>query len=275
MKKIEDLLKKLGIENDVIVKLKEDDKDVNIDELEGKVKENYKNMLRNDASFIDPLNVEITGKVKGTLETKMSRMFGISSDELEAMEKNKRVDGILEKMKTLIEEKKSLGNSDDKDKEIEKLNAKLLKYQNEVKKIREEEIPAIEGKYKGEMKASRINSIIDDEIVKHKIIVGKNIASLAIREKIGSVADLDLDESGSVILKQKGKDLKLYVDNKEASVGQLVEKYLTEENLVQKKNATEEKIIKTEKVNENSVTLTPGAEKAAQRNAELKAKIGK
>lgn len=275
MKKVELFLKKLGVKPETITELLED-KDVNIDELETEVKENYKGILKNDSSFIDPLHVEVTGKVRGSLETKMARLFGISTEELEAMDKNKRVDGILDRIKGDLDKKKSDVSTDDKDKEIEKLNKRLLKYQDDMKKVREEEIPSIENKYKGEMKAIKFGSILEGEVANNKIVEGisKKVAALSVREKLSAIADFDFDENGGLVLKQKGKDLDLYVDNNKATLSGLVSKYLEEDGLIQKQNPTEKKEFKFER-KENDVSLTPGANAAADRAAAMKAKLKK
>lgn len=239
--KIEDLLKLLGVENEIIANItseKEEDRNkVKAEDVANSITEKYKARLKNDQSFIDPLHAELTGKISGTVQNKIAKkVLGMTESELNALPKEKLMDTLIDMTIKKISDAKGDKTPDDKDKEIEKLNNKLLKKDEELKKVREEEIPSLQRKQVDFENGYRFKEEISSELDKHKIIVGKKAALTIVNSFIAERADVKFTEDGKHKLMQKGSDVELFENNTQVKLGDLVKQAVESEKLIQLSN---------------------------------------
>jgi hypothetical protein len=98
--------------------------------------------LRSNPSFTEPIEQAANGKMFTILETKMKKAFGLTDEQVAALPEKKRTDAMLELATATLAAKKDDKSADDKDKEITRLNELAAKLKADLKKVREEELPA-------------------------------------------------------------------------------------------------------------------------------------
>lgn len=189
MSNIEKFLKKIGLNSDAISQLNADDSDV--ESIAAAFKNSQREVLKNDPEFIKPIQDEITGTERSKMEHKIKKQFGLTADEI----KDKKFDEIISTAFDKASKATAAG--------ADELQKKLIELTNENKKLVDEIIPAKEIEAKNTIKQFKRDSIISAAIAKRSLIVSSEVVRPAVQSFLDSNYNLDLDDSGNLLVKTK------------------------------------------------------------------------
>lgn len=221
------LLETLGYSKDELAAIADEKKDFKADEFANKRTEAIKAILRTDNTLRDEIRGEEKGKIYGEVYRKVGKEFGLSESDY----KDKPIDDVLKVSKSRFEESiKKAANATDSEakKELERVQAELTK-------VRNEEIPAIEGKYKQEFESYRIGSVIDYKISKLDLATKPEIVKPYIKERLGNF-QFKLNENGEVDVYDKEGKSRARKNNNFVSVDDILKEIATEGELLKKSN---------------------------------------
>lgn len=196
-------LLKCGHDKDVIDQFfKEEDAEIDIDQLASQYNDTQKEVYRNDPDFIKPLKEEleasIKGKERGSVERAIMRAFGITSDEA-------REHGLGESYEKLLKYANEKTGKN-KDKTVEEVQTELKKALDRVKQLEEEEIPSIKNAQNEEInnyfKRMHIERLLDNYA--DKLVAKKDAFIPGLREYLTSRYDIALtDDRSDLVIKTK------------------------------------------------------------------------
>lgn len=160
-----------------------------------------KDLLKNDSEFVSGIQSAEKAKNFDQFERKMKQTFGLSTEDI----KDKKFDEII----VIAKEKIGAGS----DKTTTDLQRELLDLQNKYKNLEEVEIPKIKGEVTLEKKKLQIFEKFKSEIPT-KNEKGEDILRFPfdtvhklVKGDIEEAYDVDFDDKGEWVLKQKGTDL--------------------------------------------------------------------
>ena len=231
------LLTKLGVAEEVITTLASEDGDVKVDEIYKATRDGIAEALKNDDAFITPIKASARGEVLSSKENKLMKQFGVSREEYDQLPQQTKFDSLIELCGT---KSKPSGTSDEVKAEIDKLRANLAAKDDRIKKLEDEEIPAIKVQAEQQKEAIKreqlLHKSLKTAIGDRKLLVSEEAAFAVINGEAFSKYDVKI-ESGSPVLYQKGTDLKAFDDNNKAlTVEGLFNNTLESHNLVIKSN---------------------------------------
>jgi len=238
MSKVTELLKKLGLEEEVITSLTAENSDADVAEVYSSLRESFGEALKNDEAFVAPIKAAVRGEVLSSKERKMMKQFGVTQEEYDALPDKTKFDSLI----ALCGEKaKPQGTSDEVKAEIEKLRGTLAEKDERIKKLTEEEIPQIKSQIERERQEVQRQQKFSDVFAKategKKLIVQDSIARTVVNTAAAQNYDLKLEE-GEIVVYKKGTDLKAYDENNRPLTAQkIVESVLEENQLIRKSNA--------------------------------------
>jgi len=213
------LLKQLGVETVKLEDLTDPEKVklIKVEDIVSEVNGNMREVLEADDSFTEPLKSAVRGEIFGKRQAMIIRLFSdhLTKEEVDALPERDRFDKSLELLQKKIKSK-TASSGDDKDKEIERLNSDLLRSVDELKKVREEEIPQIKTEYEKAQsnRELRVNlRTAFDKITSGKLIGDADLLYPGVISKLESLYDV-ANESGSIILLEKGKTTKAFKNSK-------------------------------------------------------------
>lgn len=259
MSKIEEFLKKIGVQADVISKLNEED--ANTDELVGQWKSGFKNVIANDPEFIQPIKDEIRGTELSKVEHKIKKQFNLGSEEVKDKKFDEIIQAAYEKVKS-----QSFPAPDE-------LQNKIMELSRENKRLLEEVLPAKENEAKEAINHYKKNTALRQALSAKPLIVSTDIVYPAINEFLNKNYSVELDDQDKLTIKTKNGLAPLSEDGtKTISFDEVVEKHLDTLGVLKKSNGAASPSIpgikssKLEKSEETKYSL-PGM-KVAQDNAE-------
>jgi hypothetical protein len=219
MSKLKELLKKLGLNDEAINTVTAENADFDTAEIAAAAMSNLQQALRNDDGFIGPLRQEFAGQLLGGRERELLRLAQgvVSNEDMEKLPKKDRFDALMKLTIERLKASKNGGEGDaDKDKEIQRLNQLIAERDAEVKRLREEEVPAALRKAEEVEDNFYIQHHIAQAATKggRKTVLDADIVTKLLVGDIASEYDLKRDRStGKILLRQKGKDLDVYDEN--------------------------------------------------------------
>lgn len=242
--KTEQLLKKLGVPAQTLADLKDEEKvkDLNVDEIEGGVMSNLKEVLKNDQAFMSEIEKGTRASVLSSKESKLKKAFAflnLSEEDFAGLPKEKLFDETIKLMATKAEElsKKAKG-SGDKDQEIENLNGQIRDLKEAKRVLEEETIPGIKATVDTERNAMLLDASLAKELGTHKLMIDKDFAFASVSNSIKSKYDLRREADGSIKILEKGKEVEAFDENKQKiTLSGLVKATVEAANIVQKSNA--------------------------------------
>ncbi len=280
MKKLKDLLKKLGLSAAHIETVTAPDAEFDVDEVAGEATTNIQQALENDEAFIGKLKGNWQGEVLSSKERYLMKASNglLTQAEIDALPKQDRFNKVVDLLVTKLNSSKPA--NDDKDKEIDRLNKLVQERENELRTVREEELP------KAQREAQKVaeNFHLRESILKAVQASGKKTV-LPVDKTVDllyadalSAYDLKWDETTKAPkVLQKGKDLLAYSDkdrSKPLSVNDIVpsiaeaQGYFVRNNAAEDENAGgERKTIAKKKDGAPRFNL-PGLKKAEEHAAE-------
>lgn len=228
------ILQKLGVEDDVIAILKgtDDSKiaELKADEIVSTVVETQKEIIVADPTVTDPIIAQAKLTFFGKREDELIKQFGeyITKEEMNALPKADRYDQAMKLLAKKIKAAKAGDNPDDKDKKIEQLSAELEQRQEELRKVREEEIPGVQKDWENKMTereiAQEISSLFGG--FKAKLIADSELLFPAVNTSLRDKYDIK-KEDGKIVLYEKGKTVKALKNSKPLSVNDALEELAT------------------------------------------------
>ena len=242
-KKLEALLKKLGIKQETLDLFVDDTKKDELEKLDVEkvlegVTDAFKNRFENDEAFLNPIKESVRGEILSSKHRKLLKLVELSEDELKDIPDKTKFDSTLE----LAIEKLKNAKADPKtsNEELKTLNEEIKNLKATIKKYDEEDIPKI----RSEVEAEKNNLHIRQFAMKHlaeKKLLGKQdfILEGVLREAQNSMV-LKLDDKGIPTPKQKDNpDLDLFdkENNTAVKFDSWMDKFLDDNGLVQKSNA--------------------------------------
>lgn len=190
MKNIESFLKQIGVPADSISKLISEET-TSIDEIVSGFKASQRDVLKNDPEFIQPIKDEIRGAELSKIEHKVKKVFALTAEEI----RDKKFDEII----TIAHEKATKSSVEGAD----ALQQKVIDLTNENKRLVDEIIPAKESEAKNAIKQFKRESIINGIIAKKSLIVAPDVVLPAVNNYLNSNFNLDVDDSGQLVVKTK------------------------------------------------------------------------
>jgi hypothetical protein len=231
------LLTKLGIDAETIKLLSSDEGEVKVDDIYKSTRDGIAEALKNDDAFITPIKAEVRGQVLSSKERKLMKQFGVSQEEYDALPQQTKFDSLID---LCGQKQKTTGTSEEVKAEIDKLRQKLVEKEDRIKKLVDEEIPAIKSQVELEREANRRQALLQKSlktaIGDRKLLVSEDAAFAVINSDALSKYDVKIEE-GQAVLYKKGTDLKAFDDNnKQLTVEGLFTSTLESHSLVVKSN---------------------------------------
>ncbi len=240
MSKVVELLGKLGLEQEQIEAITAENSTSNVTEIYTELRGNIGESLKNDESFISPIKSAVRGEVLSSKERKLMKQFGVTQEEYDALPNKTKFDSLI----ALCGDKsKPAGTSDEVKAEIEKLRSTLADKDERIKKLTEEDIPAIRGEIERERLALRMQEKFNENFSAatqgKKLLIPETTARSVINTTAHSKYEYRL-EGDELVPYQKGSnfELKAFGDNnKPLTAKQIIENALEENQLIRKSNA--------------------------------------
>lgn len=149
-------------------------------------------LLENDAEFVEGIEAAVKGKERGVFTRKMKQKFGLTAEEV----KDKAPEELID-----LAHEKATKSKDKTVQELQEENAELTKIN---KKLLEEDIPA-KDKEKEEFKKGLLKeSALTKQLAGKKLTVSLEDAAPTIINGLNSKYDVDIDKDGKITLFQKG-----------------------------------------------------------------------
>jgi len=206
-------------------------------------------LMRNEPTIVDEIRAAETGRQRNMFEQKIKQIFGLTGEEI----KDKKFDEII----TLAKERASSKT----DKTANELQDQILVLTNENKRLLEEEIPKIKNETVVHKKRFDINQALMKKIPMgdDKLRIPFETASKLALSDLNDLYDIDMDEQGSIVLLEKGKELK--AKSKDGS------KFLTADEVINERLEFHQALVKS---NAGTPPATPGAGKTIVEGADQK-----
>lgn len=217
--KTKQLLKKIGVTDQTVADLADDEKakDLDVKEIQKATLANLRDVFKNDESFTSELEKGFRAALLSSKENKLKKAFdflGLSDEDFAALPEKTKFDDLIGLLATKAQDlKKKAGGSGDKDAEIEKLNTTIRDLKAEKKKLEEETIPGIRQEVALERRQMKLDGITRKALDKHDLVIDKDFAHGSVMAQISGGYDLDLQEDGSVRILNKGKETEAFDDN--------------------------------------------------------------
>lgn len=266
------ILTEIGIPADAITKLKsekeEDVADIDVKVLKTDVFTRHKTALLSDDSFTKPIVDEARIGVLNSRANQLYKKFSayVTKAEFDAIPDKNRYDDLSELIATRVEEKIAEKKPADNAQELKDMHDKLRERDEEIKKLREEEIPAIQTKFTQLEERKNLVAFQRNEFNKHapNMVADPDVLWPAIQSHIESLYDFALNGTAMKVL-NKGANTQAFDDkHNEINFESLMKGVLTEKKILKASNGEEKKeIIKEEKLIKPQI-LAPGLEKAKQ-----------
>lgn len=211
------ILKVAGIDNETASKLVDFENPTDIDEnaIIASFKEHQFKLHENEPEIISKVTTQVVGRERDTFERKIRQIFDLSVDDL----KDKKLEDIIK----LAKAKANSGT----DKTLEQLQNELLEKTNELKKLREEEIPAIRNEVEGHKKKFNIDNKITQLVSSYELRNPLEDVLASVQNYLGSNYIVDVDDKGELVVKVK--ETGLAVKNEDGT------KFLTAQEIIKSK----------------------------------------
>jgi hypothetical protein len=229
------LLLKIGISKENAEKIssataEESTETIDAEALIQEWKSNQISLMKNEPSIVEDVRSAEMAKQRSIYEQKMKQIFGLTGEEI----KDKKLEEII-----LIAKEKSVSKID---KTSAELQEQILQLTNENKRLIEEEIPKVKNEVSSYKKKFDIEQTLMKKIPSdaEKLRIPFETASKLAIGDLHDLYDVDIDEKGSIVLLEKGKDLKAKSKDgtKFLSVDEVISERLEAHKAIVKSNGT-------------------------------------
>jgi hypothetical protein len=282
MSKNKEVLKKIGLSDDLIEQLTSTDaavlEKIDVDAASKSIRDVYVKAFESDGTFDEQKKNERATilKIRDKKLIDDFKAIGVefSDEEYKALPADKTSDHLAKELAKRAEAKmkSGSGNPDDKDKEITRLNAEISNYVAEVKKLKEEELPKYQTEAQKQIEEFKKEQKIRSEFSKlnaGKLVADEEILYPGFKQKLQDKYDLRTD-GDSIVIYEKGKDIKVMKDNKPLSFTSAVDDLSADLRKKQEDPKTR-KVVEGEEGKEmTTVGASAYQKKMAEKEAELK-----
>lgn len=206
--RLKKLLLLLGVSAEHAEKMLADEEpqDLTADQVKAAAVDKLKKVLETDRTFTDPIHKATQGKLLDMWTKKLRKSFpGITDEEVEALPAENNFEALLALAATKATAK--AGEDGDKDKEITKLNGSLREIKAELKKLREEELPAAQKQGERERENVLVERLAERTLTKGDgLVVDPEFAVPSVLAKLRERFDLK-HEAGGIKLLKKGENV--------------------------------------------------------------------
>ena len=225
-------------------------KDLKVDVMVQEVEAGMKKKFEDDGTMETYASSKV-GKILSARDQNMMRVarergIEITNDEYKALPEKDRTDALVKLIGDKFAEKiKSKGTPDDKDKEIEKLNAELLQTKDKVKQLEEVEIPKVKTENEKQLEAFKFNSHLTAEFSRvnaGKLLTKEDVVLPAVRQMFDSKYDYRFKD-GQYELLEKGTDKVVYKDAKKVTLDMALDEISVSLDIRKKQEEPEKKKI--------------------------------
>lgn len=235
-KQTEELLKKLGFTTEQISNLKDEAKakEVDVEEVYNEVHENLTKAILEDPQNTKEIEQRVRGGFAKSKLANLQKSFStfLTKEEIAELPQDKNFDEAIVLLKKKVEAKIAAGSNDDeKAKQITDLTKEIDELNGKVRKYEEEEIPRLKDEATQQVLGVKSSIQFEKMIGAHKTIVKPEIASRVVREKIEEDYDLKFDGKQWQVFK-KGTTQPVRKNNQPVKVDDLVKEHLTAEKLI-------------------------------------------
>lgn len=216
------ILKALGLEDNEIEAFKDDAKAEALDvaAIAKNVVEIQREIAEQDEAFTAPIRSAERGAILTKRLDLLKKEYAgyITDDEINKLPERSRFDDALRLAKKNMEAKLKAGSGGDPElqKEIEKLNAQISERDEQLKKLRDEEIPAIENKWQSQLQARERDLTLRqmfDKTTAGQLVVNGDLLWPAIKAQLEGKYDVKI-ENGEAVIYEKGKATKVFKNSK-------------------------------------------------------------
>lgn len=227
MSNAEKLLRKIGLTNEQIEKLtKEDAPETIVEEIATSFQQTQREVLRNNAEFIQPIKDEIRGAELSKIEHKLKKTFNLGAEEI----KDKKFDEIIGIAHEKATKASAVG--------AEELQNKLVEMSKENKRLLEEVLPTKEMEAKQTIAQFKKETALQSILAKRQLIVSSDVVMPAVKTFLESNYNIDLDEKGDILVKTKQNLNPLNQDGtKIVTFEEILDGHLTSLGVVKQSNA--------------------------------------
>jgi hypothetical protein len=227
MSNAEKLLRKIGLTNEQIEKLtKEDATETIVEEIATSFQQTQREVLRNNAEFIQPIKDEIRGAELSKIEHKLKKTFNLGAEEI----KDKKFDEIIGIAHEKATKASAVG--------AEELQSKLVELSKENKRLLEEVLPTKEMEAKQTIAQFKKETALQSILAKRQLIVSSDVVMPAVKTFLESNYNIDLDEKGDILVKTKQNLNPLNQDGtKIVTFEEILDGHLTSLGVVKQSNA--------------------------------------
>lgn len=187
---------------------------------------------QNDENHVNELRKQSEGKVYSSVERWLKKSTGLKFDDIATdLKGGERFKEMLNIAVSSIKETKDATNQD--------LQDQLLKSKEEIRKLREDEIPEIESRYKSKFDQKQIETKLTEylssmNVIPDKINPARIYAKAVLKDRFKILWN---DEANDMIIKTP-QDLAPVIDDKTATTTEVLKSILDEGGFVQKSNGT-------------------------------------
>jgi len=232
LEKAIEILKKVGLSDELLKSIQDETKAESVDS-DTSVEEIFNAqkaiILEPGGEYIKDIVSQTRASVLRPNEEKVFKKFkefGITQDEFDKIPDGDKLGKIIDLAYRKAKDHKAPADQDSQ-KEIDRLCLELVTREDEIRKIREEEIPAVENRWKNQIQETQTAEILNKtfrEIStgadgKSRLLIDEDASFFAVRASLDKSFDLVHSENG-ILLKEKGKDILAKKDSKNLSLSQ-------------------------------------------------------
>ena len=264
MKNLEDFLKKIGVQKDVIAKLQSEE-EVNIDEFAEGYRTQIKQAVASDPTVLESIKKEVNGEVLSKVEHKIKKTFNLDPTEMTGKKFEDIVNMAYQKATSAVQ---TTGDE---------WQSKYMELSKEHKKIVEEILPAKEAEKNDFIKTYQLNTLQLSKLAGKKLAVNQKLAVAGIQDTLKELKiKLELSEDGDQIIPKTKDGLNVLAKDgtRVLNYDELLDQILGPDhlNIVQQSNGNQSntqplKGVSFEKSSDNAKFNLPGLS-AAKENAE-------
>lgn len=232
------LLTALGASDETLEIVKGDDeakiKALKAEDVGKEISDAIKEVLQEDEDFLKPIKSDTIRGVLAKREQELLNEFKtyLTKEEVSALPEKNRYDAAVKLLAKKVKEKAKEGTTpDDKDKEIDRLNAELEKRDGVIKEYEEVKLPGAIKEMEGKMTQKEIDIYLRNSFseIGEDLVAKPSGLYPAAHAAMTAKYDFKKEDDGSVTLLEKGKTTKARNGTKEIAVKEAF-RNLSEEN---------------------------------------------
>lgn len=258
---VKSFLEKIGISSDQVEKLVRNE--FSIEDAYSIVKDEQRKLLLNDTKFMENLRDEAQATFATNFNKTIRKVFELNNEDTQDKKLHELLEVGKEKVTNKIVEQYKDTNDAKLVTDLTNARRMLTEKEHEIERLRREEIPSIENKYKQQVEEYRLKSQLLRKLELMKLNTKADIAFPAVIESIYKKGWKLEEEKGDIVLKNKDGSLVTNDDNsKFITLEQHLTHFLSDANLLIQSNANDETSYKYTVSTQPKTLITNNVEQA-------------